>query len=197
MKEYICKESMRTILDNFGVNYNYLQGIEDIPTVTKADICREFLDSIPKHYFNPSYCGELTEIRVSVRVLYDLVEIMEQRDILRSDLGFAKDSPKLTDEEINNLLSCVSPNEINSVMDYNSLIHQIYSQKSLTESYTKNTPDEIILGADVFDFLLANCPVEIRYFYDKETSYHQFLGLRVYIDYTNKDRVYVIPKMQY
>lgn len=82
-------------------------------------------------------------------------------------------------------------------MDYNILIHQIGLQKSLAESHTKNAPDEIILGCDVFDFLLANCPLEIRYFYDKERSYRQFLGLRVYIDFANKGRIYVIPKMEY
>lgn len=82
-------------------------------------------------------------------------------------------------------------------MDYGTLVYQIYSQKSLAEAHTKNAPDEIILGFDVINFLLVNCPVEIRYFYGKEMSYRQFLGLRVYTDFTNKDRVYVIPKMQY
>lgn len=52
--------------------------IKNFASVTKADICREFLQTIPNRYLKPYHCGELTEIRVSIRSLYDLIEKMEQ-----------------------------------------------------------------------------------------------------------------------
>lgn len=104
---------------------------------------------------------------------------------------------ELTEDQKSFLLKCYEALKKGDVrMDYYSLVYQIYSQKSLAEAHTKNVSDEIILGVDVVDFLLANRPVEIKYFYSKETPL-QFFGLRVIVDFENKDRVYVIPKMEY
>lgn len=53
MKEYICKEDLDNVImsDPYDTSFYYVSvGIRDIvnefPTVTKADICREFAEKI-------------------------------------------------------------------------------------------------------------------------------------------------------
>lgn len=79
MKEYICKKDLMSKIESesrmWGEDYDahqILGDIEDISTVTKADICREFVEKMRKH----NECMNGSEV-VEVWRMLDTLEKME------------------------------------------------------------------------------------------------------------------------